>query len=121
MVVTEELQPYLVGGNSATIPSGFSIEQDSATLGWSRDVLGARRGFRANLASEARIRLLTEGWWVHYNFFSRRLSLGNKTPAEKAGIKAKFGSREEVVRSGSKRTTALAPKSLSQMRSSSST
>jgi len=56
------------------------------------------------------------GWLVHYNFFRPHESLGDRTPAEKAGIKAPFKDWMDVVKEGSPKISkgdegeSLAPK-----------
>lgn len=42
--------------------------------------------------------ILLNGWLVHYNFFRPHESLGDRTPAEKAGIKFLYKNWMDVVR-----------------------
>lgn len=43
-------------------------------------------------------KLLMDGWLVHYNFFREHESLGDRTPAEKAGIKFPYRNWLDVVK-----------------------
>jgi len=45
-------------------------------------------------------KLITDGWLVHYNFFRKHEALGDKTPAEKAGVKFPFKNWLDVVNNG---------------------
>jgi len=42
-------------------------------------------------------KLITDGWLVHYNFFRPHEALGDKTPAQKAGIKFPFRNWLDIV------------------------
>jgi hypothetical protein len=49
--------------------------------------LKARTKVMRGLKTRKSAKLITDGWLVHYNFFRPHEALGDKTPAEKAGIK----------------------------------
>ena len=51
------------------------------------------------------VRIFTDGWLVHYNFFRPHPAVGDKTPAEAAGANAPFKSWTDVVKGESKGKT----------------
>ena len=61
--------------------------------------LKARTKVMRGLKKRETAQLITDGWLVHYNFFRPHEALGNKTPAEKAGIKFPFRNWVDVVKS----------------------
>lgn len=62
--------------------------------------LKARTKVMRGLKTRKTAKLITDGWLVHYNFFRPHEALGNKTPAEKAGIKFPFKNWADVVSKG---------------------
>lgn len=105
-IVTDKLWAYLdafeqVWGADATHlqSRGLSaphlntnlIERFHSTLKQRTKVM---RGFKHIKTAK----LLLDGWLVHYNFFRPHESLGDRTPAEKAGIKFPFKDWMDVVR-----------------------
>ena len=94
IILTDKLAAYLdgieqtYGANTKHIPiKGITamlntnlIERFHGTL---KDRTKAMRGFKRIDTA----RLILDGWLIHYNFFRPHESLGNRTPAEYAGIK----------------------------------
>ncbi|MGP8023293.1 MAG: IS6 family transposase [Methanobacterium sp.] len=66
------------------------VERLHGTL---KDMLRARRGMYQMDKTEA----MLDGWLVYYNFLRPHSSLGNKTPAEVAGIKLDLSNRWESL------------------------
>jgi len=60
-----------------------------------KDRTSVMRGFRKPETA----RLIMEGWLIHYNYFRPQESLGNRTPAEAAGIKFPYGEWLDVLKS----------------------
>lgn len=58
-----------------------------------KDILRARRG----MDQDSRTELMLDGWFVYYNFLRPHTALGNKTPAEAAGIKLDLPNRWESL------------------------
>lgn len=59
--------------------------------------LKARTKVMRGLKTRKSAKLITDGWLVHYNFFRHHEALGDKTPAQKAGIKFPFRNWLDVV------------------------
>lgn len=109
VIITDKLQAYLDGIELAfgaetkhmpakrltTSPGTQLIERFHGTVKDRTDVM---RG----LKKRGTARLIMDGWLAHYNFFRPHEALGNKTPAEKAGIKFPFKNWLDVVKGGHK-------------------
>jgi transposase-like protein len=104
VVVTDKLQAYLDGIELAfgaetrhiaaktltSEPAKQLIERFHGSL---KDRTKVMRG----LKKYATANLLMDGWLVHYNFFRPHETLGDLTPAQKAGIKFPFKNWMDVV------------------------
>jgi transposase-like protein len=104
VVVTDQLAAYIDGvelnfgaetkhiavKNLRTTPGTQLIERFHSTL-------KARTKVMRGLKKLETARLLTQGWLVHYNFFRPHEALGDRTPAEKAGIKFPYKNWRDVV------------------------
>lgn len=79
-----------IKGLTATLNTNL-IERFHGTL---KDRTKVMRG----LKKQKTAKLLLNGWLVYYNFFRPHEALGDRTPAEKAGIKFPFKDWMDVVR-----------------------
>jgi len=105
VVVTDRLYAYLDG-----IELAFGAETKHITakgLTGSKNVierfhgtLKARTKVMRGLKTRQSAKLFTDGWLVHYNFFREHEGLGNKTPAQKAGIKFPYRDWLDVINKG---------------------
>jgi len=104
-VITDKLQAYIDG-----IELNFGAETkhvQAKGLTGSKNIierfhgtLKARTKVMRGLKTRKTSKLITDGWLVHYNFFRPHEALGDKTPAQKAGIRFPFKNWLEVVRGG---------------------
>lgn len=109
VILTDKLQAYedgieLVFGadTTHTKSKGFIAPENTNLIerfqGTLKDRTAVMRGFR----DVATARKILEGWLVHYNHFRPHESLGNETPAEKAGTGFPYKDWEDVVRGSAK-------------------
>ena len=104
-VITDRLQVYIDG-----IELNFGAETkhiQAKGLTGSKNIierfhgtLKARTKVMRGLKTRKTAKLITDGWLVHYNFFRPHEALGDKTPAQKAGIKFPFKNWLDVVKGG---------------------
>lgn len=95
LVVTDALRAYIdgielaFGGGTRHIQSKPFAEADISTNLIERwhSTLRAREGIMRGLKSIPTAQALLDGWLVHYNYFRGHESLGDKVPAEAAGVK----------------------------------
>jgi len=71
-------------------PHQNKIERLHGTL---KDMLRARRGLNSVTVTQA----MLDGWFVYYNFLRPHSAIGNKTPAEAAGIELNLENRWESL------------------------
>lgn len=83
-----------LGGQAATSKSKVKHAQPDSL--WSRPYAAVVNTFQGSLTGREKImraakkeesaRLFYKGWLIYYNFFRKHRALGNRTPAERAGI-----------------------------------
>ncbi len=107
VIITDKLQAYLdgielaFGADTKHIPrKGLTTKPDINLIERFHGTLKARTKVMRGLKTRKSAQLITDGWLVHYNFFRPHGALGDKTPAEKAGIKFPFRNWLEVVKGG---------------------
>jgi transposase-like protein len=106
VIITDKLAAYLDG-----IELAFGAEtkhlpvKKLATSGGTQLIerfhgtLKSRTKVMRGLKKRETARLIMDGWLIHYNFFRPHEALGDKAPAEKAGIKLPFRNWLDVVKS----------------------
>lgn len=106
-VLTDKLASYLdgvelaFGGDTEHIRShGFTVQPNTNLIerfhGTLKDRTKVMRGLK-NIESAIEF---TEGWLVHYNFFRPHSAIGDKTPAESAGLQSPYKNWADVVNAG---------------------
>jgi len=96
-VVTDKLAAYIdgieqaFGADSKHIQSKpFSLKNANNLIERFHGTLKARTKVMRGLKEIETARLFTDGWLVHYNFIRPHSAIGDKTPAEKAGIRFEY-------------------------------
>ncbi len=114
-VITDKLQAYLdgvelnFGGETKHIQAkGLTADKSTNIIERFHGSLKDRTKVMRGLKKKDTARLLMDGWLVHYNFFRPHEALGDKTPAEKAGITFPFKHWLDVVSSPQLKTTTEA-------------
>ena len=105
VVITDSLRAYIdgielaFGSETKHIQSQPFAEADLSTNKIERwhSTLHTREGIMRGLKSLKTAQALLDGWLVHYNFFRPHESLGNKTPAEVAGVKFPYKNWLDVI------------------------
>jgi len=107
VVITDRLASYLdgielaYGAQTKHIASkGFKVQPNTNLIERFHGSLKARTKVLRGLKKRETAKLILDGWLVHYNFFRPHESLGNKTPAEKAGVKFPYKNWLDVVKGG---------------------
>jgi len=106
-VITDKLYAYLdgielaFGADTEHIQSRPFTVKNSTNLierfhGTLKDRTKVMRGLK-NIESAIEF---TEGWLVHYNFFRPHSAIGDKTPAEVAGLQSPYKNWADVVNAG---------------------
>jgi transposase-like protein len=106
-IITDKLAAYLdgveiaFGADTEHVRShGFTVKPNTNLIerfhGTLKDRTKVMRGLK-NVESAIQF---TEGWLVHYNFFRPHSTLGDKTPAESAGLQSPYKNWADVVNSG---------------------
>jgi transposase-like protein/ribosomal protein L37AE/L43A len=105
VIITDKLQAYLdgielaFGADTKHIPrKGLATKPDINLIERFHGTLKARTKVMRGLKKRETAKLITDGWLIHYNFFRPHEALGEKTPAEKAGIKFPFRNWLDVVK-----------------------
>jgi putative transposase len=103
-VVTDKLAAYIDGvelafGSDARHRQGspFNIEHSTALIERFHNTLKDRTKVMRDLRDKHTLKRFTDGWLVYYNFFRPNMALGNKTPAEAAGLKYENHNWADVV------------------------
>jgi len=103
-VITDKLAAYIDGvelafGSDARRRKGgpFSAEHSTALIERFHNTLNDRTKVMQDLRDKGTLKRFTDGYLVHYNFFRPNMALGNKTPAEVAGLKYDNHSWTDVV------------------------
>ena len=105
VVITDALRAYIdgieltFGGDTKHIQSKPFAVADLSTNKIERwhSTLRTREGIMRGLKSIKTAQALLDGWLVHYNFFRGHESLGDRTPAEAAGIKFPYENWLDVI------------------------
>jgi transposase-like protein len=106
-IITDKLAAYLdgveiaFGADTEHVRSkGFTVQPNTNLIerfhGTLKDRTKVMRGLK-NIESAIEF---TEGWLVHYNFFRPHSALGDKTPAEVAGLQSPYRNWADIVNSG---------------------
>ena len=102
-----------LGGEARHVQSrGFAIKLNTNLIERFHGILKSRTKVMRGLKTPESALLFLDGWLAYYNFFRPHESLGNKTPAEKAGLSIPLKNWLDVVKQskGSKRYTSLYPR-----------
>lgn len=114
VVITDKLLSYLdgvelaFGGDTKHIPAKRLTSTPGTQLierfhGSLKDRTKVMRGLKSRESAD----LILAGWLVHYNFFRPHETLGDSTPAQKAGIKFDYRNWLDVVKASAKPTIAV--------------
>ncbi len=105
IILTDKLWAYLdgiemtFGADTKHIPiKGLTAQLNTNLIERFHGTLKDRTKVMRGLKKLKTAKLLLNGWLVHYNFLRPHEALGDKTPAEKAGIKFPFKDWMGVVR-----------------------
>jgi len=120
VIITDRLQAYLdgielaLGGDAQHVQSrGFMLKPNTNLIERFQGILKSRTKVMRGLKTPETALTILDGWLVYYNFFRPHESLGDKTPAEKAGLgNVPLKDWLDVVKAskGSKRYTSLYPR-----------
>ncbi len=102
VIITDKLQAYLDG---IELTFGADMKHIAAKgLTGKKNIierfhgsLKARTKVMRGLKKRETAKLFTDGWLSHYNFFRPHESIGDKTPAQKAGIRFPFRNWLDIV------------------------
>lgn len=104
VVVTDKLKAYLDGvelaygaDTSHKQGSPFEVENNTNLIERFHGTLKDRTKVMRALKNKDTLQRFTDGWLVHYNFFRPHMSLGDKTPAQAAGVDFPFRNWKDVV------------------------
>ena len=107
VIITQKAREYPDGADQAfasetqrLLNQRGQVLTDPALVLRLRDTVEDRSKIMRALTSHESVKLVMEGWFVHYNFFRPQMSLGGMTPAEAAGMKAPRLSWLHVIMSG---------------------
>jgi len=106
IIITDKLAAYLdgielaFGADTKHIPAK-GLTGSKNIIERFHGTLKARTKVMRGLKTRESAKRITDGWLVHYNFFRPHEALGNKTPAQKAGIRFQFKNWLGVVKGGS--------------------
>ena len=105
VIITDKLFAYLdgiemaFGADTQHIQSkGFSVQPNTNLIERFHGTLKSRTKVMRGFKTPESALLILDGWLVFYNFFRPHESLNNKTPAEKAGLKAPFSNWMDIVK-----------------------
>ena len=119
VIITDKLSAYLdgielaLGGQAQHVQSrGFTIKPNTNIIERFHGILKSRTKVMRGLKTPESALLFLDGWLAYYNFFRPHESLGDKTPAEKAGLNVPIKNWLDVVKQskGSRRYTSLYPR-----------
>lgn len=100
-VITDKLQAYLQGVKGVAVEHyqshGFNSETNTNLIERFHGTLKARTKVMRGLKSKETGERIMGGWLVHYNFFRPHEGIGNRTPAEAAGMTFPFKNWGEVI------------------------
>jgi transposase-like protein len=121
IIITDSLPSYLdgvelaLGGDTRHVQSrGFALKPNTNLIERFHGILKSRTKVMRGLKTPESALLFLDGWLAFYNFFRPHEGLGNKTPAEKAGLNVPLKDWLDVVKQskGSQRYTSLYPRVL---------
>jgi len=105
MVITDKLAAYLdgielaFGADTKHVQSKpFTVENSTNLIERFHGTLKSRTKVMRGLKKRESAELFTKGWLIHYNYFRPHESLGDKTPAEAAGVKFPYRNWKDVIR-----------------------
>ncbi len=114
VVVTDKLRAYLDGielvyGADTKHKQGapFDIENNTNLIERFHGTLKDRTKVMRALKNKTTLQKFTDGWLVHYNFFRPHMSLGDKTPAQEAGINFPFHNWKGVIEQPYQKTSRV--------------
>ncbi|MGA2670642.1 MAG: DDE-type integrase/transposase/recombinase [Dehalococcoidia bacterium] len=119
VIITDSLWAYLdgielaLGGDTRHVQSrGFMLKPNTNLIERFHGILKSRTKVMRGLKTPESALLFLDGWLAFYNFFRPHEGLGNKTPAEKAGLNVPLKDWLDVVKQskGSQRYTSLYPR-----------
>ena len=119
VIITDKLWAYLdgielaLGGDTRHVQSrGFMLKPNTNLIERFQGTLKSRTKVMRGLKTPETALTILDGWLVYYNFFRPHESLGDKTPAEKAGLNVPLKNWLDIVKAskGSKRYTSLYPR-----------
>jgi len=119
VIITDKLFAYLdgiemaLGADTQHVQSkGFSVQPNTNLIERFHGTLKSRTKVMRGLKTPASALLILDGWLVYYNFFRPHEALGDKTPAEKAGLDFPLKNWLDVVKQskGSKEYTDNYPR-----------
>lgn len=105
VIITDKLQAYLDGIELAFGAETKHIQAKGLTgskniIERFHGTLKARTKVMRGLKKRETAKLILDGWLVHYNFLRPHEALGDKTPAQKAGIRFPFRNWLDIVSKG---------------------
>jgi transposase-like protein len=118
VIITDKLFAYLdgiemaFGADTQHLHSkGFSLQPNTNLIERFHGTLKSRTKVMRGLKHPESALLILDGWLVYYNFFRPHEALGDKTPAEKAGIDFPLKNWLDVVKQskGAESYTSLYP------------
>jgi len=119
VVITDKLFAYLdgiemaFGADTQHVQSkGFSVKPNTNLIERFHGTLKSRTKVMRGLKSPESALLILDGWLIYYNFFRPHEALGDKTPAEKAGLNFPLKNWLDVVKQsrGARLYTSLYPR-----------
>jgi putative transposase len=119
VIITDKLFAYLdgiemaFGADTQHVQSkGFSVKPNTNLIERFHGTLKSRTKVMRGLKSPDSALLILDGWLVYYNFFRPHESLGDKTPAEKAGLNFPLKNWLDVVKQsrGASKYTSIYPR-----------
>jgi hypothetical protein len=76
---------------------GLTAKTNTNIIERFHSTLKTRTRVMRGLKKRESAQLILDGWLVHYNYFRPHMSLGDKTPAEKAGITSGYHNWADVT------------------------
>ena len=105
VIITDKLWAYLdgielaFGADTQHVQSkGFTVQPNTNLIERFHGTLKSRTKVMRGLKTQETALGILDGWLVYYNFFRPHESLGNKTPAEKAGLNVPIKNWLDVVK-----------------------
>jgi len=103
LIYTDKLRAYLDGieltfGADTKHKQGspFDVENNTNIIERFHGTIKSRTKVMRGLHTIESARLFMDGWLIHYNYFRPHMSLGDKTPAQMAGINFPFRNWKDV-------------------------